>query len=121
MNAGKDGPFLHRIAKVRLRPVFILGLHRSGTTILYKLLSEAVPSNVVTVYHLACYDELLHNRERKREVEARAALTRRLGGGGENRGIDHVKISADAAEEYAFVLLRKSGRRHVTPDNLPVL
>lgn len=42
-------------------------------------------------------------------------------GGGENRGIDHVKISADAAEEYAFVLLRKSGRRHVTPDNLPVL
>jgi len=121
MSAGKDGPFLHRIAKVDVRPVFILGLHRSGTTILYKTLGEAADFNVVTVYHLACYDELLHNRERDREVAAREALTRRLGAGGEDRGIDHVKISADAAEEYAFLLLRKSGRRHLTTDNISVL
>jgi len=121
MSAGKDEPFLHRIAEVDVRPVFILGLHRSGTTILYKLLAEAADFNVVTVYHLACYDELLHNREQDQEVAAREALTRRLGAGGEDRGIDHVKISADAAEEYAFLLLRKSGRRHLTTDNLAVL
>lgn len=73
----------------------------------------------MTAYHLAHYDELLHNRVHGLEAEAREALTQRFTAGGRSdRGLDQVAATADTAEEYAFLLLAKSGVRNLTPDNL---
>lgn len=120
MSPGRDTPWLPRLAAPPMWPVFILGLHRSGTTLLYSLLARAAEFNTVTAYHLAHYDELLHNRASGLEDAAREALTHRFAASGlTDRGIDRVAATADTTEEYAFLLLAKSGVRHLTPQNLP--
>ena len=102
--------------------MFILGLHRSGTTLVYSLLARAAGFNTVTAYHLAHYDELLYNRATGLEAAARERLTRRFAALGQaDRGIDRVAATADTTEEYAFLLLEKSGVRHLTSENLPHL
>lgn len=115
-----DTPWLERLTATPQWPVFILGLHRSGTTLLYSLLAQAARYNTVTAYHLVHYDELLHNRAHGLEEAAREALTRRFNADGmTDRGLDRVAATADTTEEYAFLLLAKSGLRHLTPQNLP--
>ncbi len=117
-----DAPLLSGLAPPPSWPVFILGLHRSGTTLLYTLLARAAAFNTVTAYHLAHYDELLHNRVHGLEDAARASLTARFASEGRaDRGIDRVAATADTTEEYAFHLLAKSGARNLTPGNLPHL
>jgi hypothetical protein len=120
VDPGRDAPWLPGLADTPVWPVFILGLHRSGTTLLYSLLARAGAFNTVTAYHLAHYDELLYNRVHGLETAAREALTQRLAAGGQtDRGIDRVEATADTTEEYAFLLLAKSGVRNLTPRNLP--
>jgi LPS sulfotransferase NodH len=120
--AVKDAAFLADLVDRPVWPVFILGLHRSGTTLLYSLLARAGGFNPVTAYHLACYDELLHNHAHGRQEAAREALTGRLAADGQSdRGIDRVAATADTPEEYAFLLLEKTGARQVTPAGLPWL
>lgn len=120
VSPGRDAPWLPRLADTPAWPVFILGLHRSGTTLLYSLLARAADFNTVTAYHLTHYDELLYNRAHGLETAAREALTRRFTALGQaDRGIDRVAATADTTEEYAFLLLAKSGVRHLTPENLP--
>jgi hypothetical protein len=119
-DASPDAPWLDQLADRPAWPVFILGLHRSGTTLLYSLLAQAARFNTVTAYHLVHYDELLHNRARGLEEATREALTRRFAADGmTDRGLDRVAATADTTEEYAFLLLAKSGQRHLTPQNLP--
>ena len=57
-----DAPHLPKLESVPVRPVFILGEPRSGTTLLYKLLGLSGCFNIVTVYHLMRYDELMKRR-----------------------------------------------------------
>ncbi len=120
MSPGRDTSWLPCLADTPAWPVFILGLHRSGTTLLYSMLAQAAHFNTVTAYHLAHYDELLHNRVHGLEDAAREALTRRFAADGRtDRGLDRVAATAETTEEYAFLLLAKSGVRHLTPENLP--
>src|SRR5262245_23063656 len=74
----RDAPFLHRLEDVEFQPVFIQGEHRSGTTLLYKLLAQSGCFNIVTVYHLLHYDELLANHLSVTEAEARRSLDERF-------------------------------------------
>ena len=100
-----DEPYLRMLPSVAFTPVFILGDHRSGTTLLYKLLAASECFNIVTAYHLLRYDEILYNYINGKEDQARQALAEQFASLGlTDRGIDHVAVTPDLPEEYGFRL-----------------
>jgi len=83
--------------------VFILGLHRSGTTLLYQMLAAAGRYNVVTARHVVCFGRV-RNGASSRE-RTRSLLHERLARlGVSSRGVDGVDLSPDTLEEYSFIL-----------------
>jgi sulfotransferase family protein len=114
-----DTPYLGLVRDAAFRPVFIMGSARSGTTILYRLLSMTERFNCVTAYHLVKYDELLANHETGRTAAAKeevSALFARLGITGAR--FDGVEVSPDFPEEYGFGLTDGS-RLQLAPHTLP--
>jgi len=89
-------------------PVLILGLHRSGTTLLYQLLEATGYFNILTARHVGFFDDLVRpHRDRaafERRVVERFALLGRA-----DRRIDSVSVGPDTPEEYGFLLERLSG------------
>ena len=101
----KDEKYFKKIKKIDFSPIFILGLHRSGTSILYEMLNKTNCFNVVTAYHLIKFNELLHNHINKSEKQAKKALQDyfyKIGIG--TREIDHMNVTPDFPEEYGFLL-----------------
>jgi hypothetical protein len=87
------------------RPVFIMGHHRSGTTILYKLLADTGLFNVTTVFHVLNRHRLLELHSTGREAQAREELSREFEAQGlRDREFDSIKITPDMPEEYAYAL-----------------
>ena len=84
-------------------PVFILGLHRSGTTWLYERLAASGQFNVLAARHIICFDEYAScgaNHER-----VRARLQQRFADLGlTTRGGEGIRLSPDTLEEYSFIL-----------------
>lgn len=102
-----DAPFRFLLHNVSFRPVFIIGEHRSGTTILYKLLAATERFNFVKYYHITNYDEVLFNHIHGLEAEAYAKLTKHFEQIGlQNRGFDNINVTPDLPEEYGFILKR---------------
>lgn len=102
-----DEPYLHLLEGVSFRPVFIIGPHRSGTTILYKLLAATGAFNFVRFYHITHYDEILNNHYSGRTEVAKAELTARLAEDEVNdRSFDSIRVHPDLPEEYSFILKR---------------
>lgn len=108
--ADEDLVFSPNIAELPVRPVFIMGLHRSGTTFLYDCVARSFPLSQLSLYRLFYYRRLLRNqhegntsRDKKRLNDCFAAL------GICNRNIDSVPVEADEVEEYGFLLRRLSG------------
>lgn len=64
-----DQPYLDEIKDIDIQPIFILGDHRSGTTLLYQTLAATQCFNVVKAYHVIKYDEILHNHHNQLEKE----------------------------------------------------
>jgi hypothetical protein len=119
MGVNPDTAFLKELTQVSFQPVFILGLHRSGTSILYKMLTATGNFNPVTAYHLINYNELLSNQHLKKETKAKERLTHSLKEKGlQDRGIDRLKVTADFAEEYGFLLNRQNFQMYLTRKNL---
>ena len=115
----KDTPYLTEINKVSFQPVFILGVHRSGTSILYKMLVETGFFNPSTAYHLINYDELLYNHHEKREETEKQRLTESfVKNGVSDRGIDRLMLTADFAEEYGFLLGNRTLRMSLSKKNI---
>ena len=115
----KDTPYLTEINKVSFQPVFILGVHRSGTSILYKMLVETGCFNPITAYHLINYDELLYNHHEKREETEKQRLTESfVKNGVSDRGIDRLMLTADFAEEYGFLLGNRTLRMSLSKKNI---
>ncbi len=101
----KDDKYLNLIEGQTFNPIFILGLHRSGTSILYSMLGKTECFNLVTAYHLICYDDLLHNYVNGEEDNAKKSLDeymRKIGI--EKRKIDDLIVRYDFPEEYGFLL-----------------
>jgi len=86
---------------------FILGNHRSGTSILYKALVEKGGFSHPTPFHLAHFDDYLGGKFDHGEALAatRARFDRR---GIVDRFVDDIPAHALSPEEYGFVL--KGGR-----------
>ena len=84
--------------------MFILGLHRSGTTLLYRLLGMSDCFNVLTAYHILCYDEVLKNYFAGAVQSAKEKLNGYFAAlGSSNRVFNNVPVSADLTEEYNFL------------------
>lgn len=115
----RDEQHLNKLTNVVFEPVFILGVHRSGTSILYKMLAATGMFNTVTAYHLLHYHELLYNHHEKKEQEAQQRLTESfLQNGLRDRGIDQLKVTADFAEEYGFLLATRTVKMSITKKNV---
>ncbi len=113
-----DSKYLDKIKNIKFKPVFIMGLHRSGTSILYKLLGETKKFNVVNAYHMVYYDQLLYNHENNLEEKFKQQLNQKLQQkNNEDRGIDKLKVYADLPEEYVFIITRKTLLRYINPLN----
>jgi hypothetical protein len=89
-------------------PVFILGYHRSGTTILYNALVQAGSFCHPTPYHLANFRD--YREDECFDAEAALAATRRRfeSRGIADRFVDGIPAHALSPEEYGFAL--KGGR-----------
>jgi len=119
MNTNQDRQYLEKLEHIDFQPIFILGLHRSGTSILYKMLTTTECFNPVTAYHLIKYNQLIHNHVKKQEESCKKKLTEFFREKGlDDRGIDRLKITADFAEEYGFLLGQKTFEMYLTSKNL---
>jgi len=84
-------------------PVFILGLHRSGTTLLYEMMAKTGGWNTVWAWHVIEFDRL---RTATADLAgSRAELGRRFERLGlHTRGVDVVRVTPSSEEEYGFIL-----------------
>ena len=98
-------------------PVFILGLHRSGTTFLYELLAESGHFNTLAAHHIIGFDQYASG-----EVD-REHCYRRIGRrfdelGLSSRGGEGIRLSPDTLEEYGFILDNQNKGRSLNRRNL---
>ncbi len=106
----EDAELLDSLGSGAIRPVFIMGLHRSGTTYLYDTLARCFPFAQLSLYHLFYYQRLLRNQQQGGAQRDRARLNASLAALGiADRGIDQLGVDADSVEEYGFLLRRHSG------------
>jgi len=119
MGITSEEELIQELQQVSFQPVFILGLHRSGTSILYKMLVATGTVNPVTAYHVIMYNELLVNHHQGTEDQVKQHLTQLfVEKGQQDRGIDRLKLTADFAEEYGFLLNRKTLRMSLGRKNV---
>lgn len=101
----RDRAYLNRLQGPGDAPVFVLGEHRSGTTILYKLLSLSGSFTFLTAYHVLYYGQILANHEEGLTEKARGELNAVLRDLGlKTRLVDEIELTADYPEEYCFIL-----------------
>ena len=114
----EDQDLLAAIADIAVRPVFIMGLHRSGTTFLYDCVARCFPLARLSLYHLFYYQRLLVNQRDGTEGRDKDRLNRCFKALGiENRHIDAVAVDADNVEEYGFLLRQISGSFQIGEHN----
>jgi len=101
----RDSQYIDIVKSIGFTPFFILGDHRSGTTLLYKLLSQTKCFNIVTAYHVIRYQEILANHLEGKTEMARGELAASFAELGiKDRVIDGMKVTPDFPEEYGFVI-----------------
>ena len=120
-NTDPDQRHLDKIQNMKFTPIFIMGVQRSGTSILYKLLSKTSSFNIVTAYHVIKNHELLHNYLGKNEEKIKKELDDFFKNKSQiDRGIDRLQITSDFPEEYGFILAEKTGKSKLTIESLNI-
>lgn len=115
-----DQPYLDQLQDVDFQPIFILGDHRSGTTLLYQTLASTQCFNVLTAYHIIKYDEILYNHYNKIEEKTLQELQtefERLGIC--DREFDTVLVSPELPEEYGFIIRNAGHELYINAESLP--
>lgn len=117
----KDHEFLDKIQNQSFFPIFILGLHRSGTSILYKTLSDTKRFNILTAYHIFYYDSLVYNHinhiEKIKKDELNDLFQRK---GISTRKTDNILVSSDYAYEYMYIFSDQNYSFKITVKNKPL-
>lgn len=114
-----DDQYLQLLENVDFQPIFILGAHRSGTTLLYQILSATGCFNYINAYHVIKYDEILSNYIQEKESLARQELQQLFQSLAiTDRIIDRVEVTPDLPEEYGFILANSGYNFRIDPDNL---
>jgi hypothetical protein len=116
-----DNKLINLLDNVSFDPVFIMGLHRSGTSILYKMLGATGHFNTVTAYHILEYDNLMYNHINKEEEKVRKNLVELFKKKGiKSRRIDHLPITPDFEQEYVYILTEKKQNNILNSKNIPL-
>jgi hypothetical protein len=116
-----DLQHLHLLKDVEFQPVFIMGDHRSGTTLLYQLLARSGHFGIVTAYHILAYGSLLeHHLNGTDEVERMRMSDRFSELGLGTRLIDNVKLTPDLPEEYGFLFTDCGSKPRLNDRTLPL-
>ncbi len=102
-----DGPYLAQLKELPSQLVFIMGCHRSGTSLLYHLLAYTGQLDYISAYDIIKYDELLSNRAAGREAEVKTELQRVLQREA-TRALDDLPVGTDLPEEYRFLMPREN-------------
>jgi LPS sulfotransferase NodH len=104
-----------------LRPIFILGEHRSGTTILYKLLGLTGCFNITTAFHVLYSDRLRDLHATGATASAQQELSDLFASWDiSTRVIDNMPLEPGMPEEYGMHLFRKTASPKLKPSNLDV-
>lgn len=110
----EDSDFLCELNDTSPRPIFIMGLHRSGTTFLYESLARLFPLAPLTAYHIIFYKRLLSQFTLGRHRVDQAKLDRYFSERGvHTRQIDDIKLSHRTVEEYCWLLKKHAGSVHL--------
>jgi len=114
-----ENKYLDKLESTSFQPIFVLGFHRSGTSILYKILESTKCFNIITAYHVIKYDQLLYNHIENEEESVKKELNNFLKEHGQiDRGIDRLRLSANFPEEYRFIFTEKSYNPIISTKNL---
>lgn len=118
----EDREHLGLLDEVPIRPVFIMGLHRSGTTWLYESLASVFNLGAVTLHEVFCYPRLLSRALAGTADADKKSIDDHFAEHGlATRGIDEIGLSHATVEEYGWILQRYAGNLKVTPKTKPVL
>jgi hypothetical protein len=113
-----DQPYLEKLKGVEVRPVFIIAPHRSGTTLLYRILVEGGSFNAVTVHHILNRHRLLQLHFTNQDQAARQELNRIFESKGiQGESMNSREFSGDVLEEYCYAFDRQGRRPRLAPDN----
>jgi len=103
-------------------PIFIIGLHRSGTTFLYESLVKAFPLTPLTLFDIINFDNMYAFRKSGDEELKRQELNDQiLALGIKDRGMDTIKVSDKTVDEYGWLLKYKSGEFKSSDKNIHFL
>jgi hypothetical protein len=121
-NLNIDIPYLNLIKNCDFTPVFIIGVPRSGTSLLYHLLAETKGVNFVNTYHVLRYGELLSNYVNHCQIQACQEIQELIDSFGmDNRGVDEIPVSPYVPEEYEFILNQSGYRMRVNSRSILLL
>ena len=113
-----DQQYLERLNGMEVRPVFIIAPHRSGTTLLYRILVESGSFNAVTVHHILNRHRLLQLHFTNQDQAAREELNRIFESKGiRNESMNSREFGSDVLEEYCYALDHQGRRPRLAPDN----
>jgi hypothetical protein len=98
-----DAVYAEKLTKLPRQMVFVMGCHRSGTSLLHHLLAYTGACEYVSAYDIIKYDEILINRIEGREKSVKGALDAAIRVE-KTRGLDDLPVGADYPEEYRFLL-----------------
>lgn len=115
----KDREYLVKLENTSFSPIFIIGLQRSGTSILYKILAETKEFNVVTIYHLLRYNELLYIHTNKLETQAKKNIQQFFDINAIiTRGVDKIQVTPEYVHDYSFLFAKYHYPRMITKKNV---
>jgi len=116
-----DVDYIKNLEDIHFTPIFILGQARSGTSLIYNMLSLTKSFNYLTTYRIIFYDQIVYNHINKKEDFVKNQFEKYLEKNDiVDRVIDKIRITSDLAEEYQFLLLQKTGSRQIELKSLPV-
>lgn len=117
-NNSKNHEFLEKIHNQLFSPIFILGLHRSGTSILYKALGDTKRFTILTAYHIFFYDSLIYNYINQLEKTKKDELNNLFRQKGIiTRKTDNILVTADYAYECMYIFSNKGYPFKITKKN----
>ncbi|NJK63159.1 MAG: sulfotransferase [Synechococcaceae cyanobacterium SM2_3_1] len=100
-----DEQHLHLLKDVKYQPVFIIGLMRSGTTVLQEMLVRTDLFNCFSGYHVLAYGNILDNFLNSSEKEIIQEIDDKIEASEiSNRVVDSAKFRARSPYEYGMVM-----------------
>ncbi len=119
----KDDRYLiDEISGNNMQPIFIIGLHRSGTTFLYETLNKVFPVASLTVYHIVHYHQIMQQHQQRTAGAAKAELDAQFQKWGmDTRKTDNIALSHATMEEYGWLLRRHSSALFTNEKTAPLL